>query len=173
VQDIDGAVVADSQIFEQKTLEATNRIMSDLVESAQSKAIRVVAEQLAEQSVESWKYAGGCVRDYTGCPVEWSVEAGGSCSPPGHEVLCADAVMVSMTEAQKESVAEKCKASWPCKACVVTFSGCPVGWQAEGEVCAAPAGEFGPCGGAVDFSGMSKDARAVWSAVCGVRWPCA
>lgn len=43
VQDIDGAVVADSQIFEQKTLEATNRIMSDLVESAQSKAIRVVA----------------------------------------------------------------------------------------------------------------------------------
>ena len=173
VQDIDGAVVADSRLMQQEASEATNRLVADMVESAQSKAIRIAAQHLAEQSVDSWKYAGGCVRDYDGCPVGWSAHGDGLCSPPDETVPCADAILSSMTAEQKESLAVKCQASWPCKACVVNFSGCPVGWQAEGETCAAPAGEFGPCGGSADFSSMSKDARATWSAMCRVRWPCA
>lgn len=172
VQDIDGAVVAENQLMQQEASEATNRIVADMVESTQSKAISVVAKQLAKQSVESWKYVGGCVRDYDGCPGGWSARGDGLCSPPEQAVSCADAVLVTMTAEQKESMAVKCKASWPCKACVVNFSGCPKGWQAEGDACTAPAGEFGPCGGKADFSAMSKDARATWSAVCGVRWPC-
>lgn len=172
VQDIDGAVVAENQVLQQEASEATNRIVADMVENTQSKAISVVAKQLATQSVESWKYVGGCIRDYDGCPVGWSARGDGLCGPPEHAVTCADAVLVSMTAEQKESLAVKCKASWPCKACVVNFSGCPEGWQAEGDACTAPAGELGPCGGNADFSAMSKDARATWSAVCGVRWPC-
>lgn len=173
VQDIDGAIVADNQLLQQEAREATNRIVADMVENAHWKAIDVAAKQLAKQSVDSWKYAGGCVRDYDGCPIGWSARGDGLCGPPEQAVPCTDAVLVSMTAEQKESLAVKCKASWPCKACVVNFSGCPEGWQAEGDECTAPAGEFGLCGGSADFTAMSKDARAIWSAVCRVRWPCA
>jgi CPW-WPC domain-containing protein len=174
IEGIDGAIVADPVAYERVAGEAASGAVADLAASSRSRAIAAVADGVARSSIASWKYVGGCPRDFSGCPVDWATGSDGVCSPPlDDEGSCGVSVVSSMSASQKEALAVSCRASWPCKACVVSFAGCPQGWTAEGQSCASPSGYTGACGPLVDFSGMSSDAKARWAAMCNVVWPCA
>ena len=174
VASIDGATVSDPAAYERVAGEAASGAVADLAAASRSRAIAAAADEAARSSVASWLYAGGCPRDFSGCPAGWASGADGVCSPPpGDEGRCGESVMGSMTAAQKEAVAIVCHASWPCKACVVSFAGCPEGWVSEGQSCSAPSGYAGACGPSVDFTAMSSNAKARWAAMCNVVWPCA
>ena len=173
VSSIDGATVADPAAYERVAGEAASGAVADLAAASRSKAITAAADELARGSVASWKFAGGCPRDFSGCPTGWATGSDGSCSPPNDEVSCSEVVMASMSASQKEALAVSCRASWPCQACVVNFVGCPEGWVSEGKSCLAPSGYQGACGPSVDFPTMSSSAKARWAAMCGAAWPCA
>ena len=174
IETIDGAIVADPAAYERVAGEAASGAVADLAATSHSRAIAAAADGVARSSIASWKYAGGCPRDFSGCPVDWATGSDGVCSPPlGDEGSCGVAVVASMSTAQKEAVAVACRASWPCKACVVSFSGCPQGWLPDGQSCSSPSGYTGACGPLVDFTAMSSDAKARWAAMCNVVWPCA
>ena len=174
IESIDGAIVADPAAYERVAGEAASGAVADLAATSRSRAIAAAADGAARSRVASWKYVGGCPREFSGCPVDWSTGPDGVCSPsPGDDGSCGVLVVASMSTAQKEAVAVACRASWPCKACVVSLSGCPQGWVSEGQSCASPSGYAGACGPLVDFTAMSSDARARWAAMCNVVWPCA
>ena len=174
IETIDGAIVADPAAYERVAGEAASGAVADLAATSRSRAIAAAADGAARSSVASWKYAGGWPREFSGCPVDWSAGPDGVCSPPpGDDGSCGVLVVASMSTAQKEAVAVACRASWPCKACVVSLNGCPQGWVSEGQSCASPSGHAGACGPLVDFTAMSSDAKARWAAMCNVVWPCA
>ena len=174
IESIDGAIVADPAAYERIAGEAASGAVADLAEASRSRAIAAAADGAAQSIIATWKYAGGCPRDFSGCPSDWATGPDGVCSPPsGDEGGCGVSVVASMSTAQKEAVAVACRASWPCKACVVSFGGCPQGWIAEGQSCSSSSGYTGACGPLVDFSTMSSNAKARWAAMCNVVWPCA
>ena len=172
IQSIDGATVADPTAYERVAGEAASSAVADVAASARSRAIAAAANEAARSSVASWRYIGGCPRDFSGCPTDFAAGSDGACSPPG-DASCGVTVLASMSAAQKEAVAVACQASWPCKACIVSFDGCPEGWVSEGQSCAAPSGYAGACGPSVDFTTMSRNGKARWAAICDARWPCA
>ena len=158
--------------------ELANRAALDLGEKvAQARASDLVAEaasRLATSDVLHFKYVGACERDLRGCPSGWSKTGSGSCSPPsGYDGPCGDVDISGFTPAQKDEFAVSCEAGWPCASCITDFSSCPTGWSPVGRLCVAPDAYDGVCSPVVDFGDFERSDKAVWSASCGVRWPCA
>ena len=129
----------------------------------------LVSTKLAKQL-----HVGGCPRDYAGCPVGWST-SGNTCAPPDdYDGLCAAVDAGTLSDADKEAFAWKCKASWPCKAaCKLDFSGCPQHRAYEGDLCRAPASYDGMCSPAMQFASFTAHDKAKLASVCNAPWPCA
>ena len=174
VRDVDGATVSDAPGSESVAGKVAAENLGELMASSQALHLRQFANEVAQASVDAWKYTGGCPRDFTGCPSSWSASESGTCNPPaGDETECAGMISADLDSEQKEAMAIKCKAAWPCKRCVSNFEGCPSQWEAVGESCAAPPGYDGMCGPLADLHAMEPQKKARWAAMCGVTWPCA
>ena len=90
VASIDGATVTDPAAYERVAGEAASGAVADLAAASRSRAIAAAADEAARSSVASWLFAGGCPRDFSGCPVGWATGSDGACSPPaGDEGSCA------------------------------------------------------------------------------------
>jgi hypothetical protein len=72
IETIDGAIVADPAAYERVAGEAASGAVADLAATSHSRAIAAAADGAARSSIASWKYAGGCPRDFSGCPVDWA-----------------------------------------------------------------------------------------------------
>ena len=160
------------------TSELASRAAVDLGEKvAQARASELLAEtalRVATRDVLHFKYVGACERDLRGCPSGWSESVSGLCSPPnGYDGPCVDVDVSGFTPAQKDELAVSCEVAWPCAPCTTDFSSCPAGWSPVGRLCVAPDAYDGVCSPVSDFSGSALADKAVWSASCGVRWPCA
>lgn len=160
------------------TSELAKRAASDLGEKvAQARASELLAEtasRVATNDVLHFKYVGACERDLRGCPSGWSENGSGLCSPSsGYDGPCVDVDISAFTPAQKDEFAVSCEVAWPCAPCITDFSACPAGWSPIGRLCIAPDSYAGLCSPVADFSGFAHADKAVWSASCAVRWPCA
>lgn len=122
-------------------------------------------------------FAGGCTRNFTGCPLDWNHTAGACSPPPSYAGPCRAftlAAVVGRGLAEQTAFAANCRASWPCRQhCKLDFRTCPLAWQSEGNgLCFAPADYVGKCSPVTDFSDFSVIDKARWSATCYARWPC-
>lgn len=78
--------------------------------------MRTMAYLTAKQQLSKQFYAGGCARDYSGCPIEWSA-SGNTCVPSSsYTGFCGTTSFSS--DAQKEEFAWKCGAEWACASSV-------------------------------------------------------
>jgi CPW-WPC domain-containing protein len=139
------------------------------------------------------KYAGGCPRNFAGCPKGWvktdacllfmfprlSVQVfsgllfwqGAMCAPKDtYDGICGT-FAADAPDSVKEDLSWKCQASWPCLSpCSKDLFGCPAGWKKSGGLCAAPADYDGICSPAMDFRTFSDEQKYLWSAQCGAPW---
>lgn len=82
-----------------------------------------------------------------------------------------------MSTAQKQQIAEDCKAPWPCAdSCSEghDYSAvCPLGWHDDGTgFCEAPAHFETHCAKSYDFAEMDVRMRQELATTCGFSWPC-
>lgn len=121
-----------------------------------------------------------CERRWTAeCPDGWALTGDGQCAAPSsYGGSCKKVLSFSgMPAAQKQQMAEECKAPWPCED---SCSGghdysalCPQGWSSDGSgFCEAPAGFETKCARSYDFAEMDSRTRQELAVTCGFQWPC-
>ena len=171
--EIDGVPGDSSSALRSLASSAAARVAERLAAEHVAAGLAQSAYVVAMSEVRSLKYTGGCPRDLSGCPSGWASSGASSCSPlAGYDGSCGTTDFAGFTGSQKEGFAVACGAAWPCLTCVTKFEGCPVGWAGAGRVCSAPSDYGGACSPVLDASVLSPAAKAAWSAMCGVHWPC-
>ena len=171
--ELDGVPGDSSVALRGLAASAAARVAESLAAEHAAAGLAQSAYAVAASEVQSLKYTGGCPRDLSGCPSGWAGRGGSSCAPmPGYEGSCGETDFAGFSASQKEDFAVACGAPWPCAVCATKFEGCPVGWAIAGRVCSAPGDYSGACSPVLDASVLSAGAKAAWSAMCGVRWPC-
>ena len=134
-----------------------------------------MAYRAVRQRVMSFKYLGGCVRDYgKACPQGWVLTETEVCEPPAdYSGLCRP-VSFQGSVAEIENLTLKCRANWPClDACRAAYSQpCPDSWVDVEGLCVAPFDYAGICSAAMDLRSFTKSRKAHLAAQCRVQWPC-
>ena len=154
--------------------DAAAELGEKVAEVRAANSLAETALRIATRDVLHFKYVGACKRDLVGCPSGWTENSSGLCSPPSsYDGPCVDVDVSGFTPAQKDDFAVSCEVAWPCARCHTDFSSCPVGWSLVGRLCVAPDAYDGGCSPVADFNGFESSDKAVWSASCGVHWPCA
>ena len=172
--EIDGVPGDSSIALRGLASSAAVRVAERLAAEHAAAGLAQFAYVAAMSEVRSLKYTGGCPRDWSGCPSGWASSGASSCTPlAGYDGSCGETDLAGFTASQKEEFAAACGAAWPCLTCVTKFEGCPGGWVGAGRVCSAPGDYGGACSPVLDVSVLSPAAKAAWSAMCGVHWPCA
>ena len=95
--------------------EAKARFQQEADAESRIEALRKDAFTLVHANLLKVLHAGGCPRDYSGCPRGWSA-SGDVCSPSlDYAGSCGTTRMAGYSAQQKESFAVSCEASWPCQ----------------------------------------------------------
>lgn len=123
---------------------------------------------------------GLCERRWASeCPDGWIVTADGQCAAPSSYGGACKKVQSfrGMTVAEKQQVAEDCKAPWPCEDTCQEGRDyaelCPEGWHDDGNgFCEAPAGFKTQCATSYDFAEMDLGTRQELARTCGFQWKC-
>lgn len=113
------------------------------------------------------------------CPDGWSSTGSDQCiAPAGYGGACKKVqTFVGKTAAEKQRIAEECKAPWPCvDACLQGRDYdnlCPEGWSDSGDgFCDAPASFQTKCATSYDFAEMSLQFKQELAQTCGFNWKC-
>ena len=171
--EVDGVRVDNSAALQTLSKAAAEEAAAIAGHEREVGALHDAVSAASRRAVAELKNVGGCPRVLDGCPYSWSEGVSGECVPPAaYDGPCAATDLSSYTASQKEAFALKCGVGWPCRECKTNFAGCPLGWQAVGKLCLAPAEYDGMCSPVMEFGRLSGGDLARWSATCGARWAC-
>lgn len=123
---------------------------------------------------------GLCERRWASeCPDGWAVTSDGQCAAPSSYGGACKKIQSfhGMSVAEKQQVAEDCKAPWPCEdECQDGHDYgelCPAGWHDDGNgFCEAPGDFKTPCATSYDFAEMDLRTRQELARTCGFQWKC-
>ena len=165
----------DSEAVAKLENEAVVDIAQDLAYDEQSSRLEITAFAMVHERVLKLAYVGGCPRDMRGCPTSWADQSDGVCEPPeDYDGLCSAIDVRGLNHEQKEDIAWKCRASWPCtSSCKLDFATCPDAWDNLDGLCLAPSTYDGTCSPAMLFASFTSQQKAEWASRCSARWPCA
>jgi len=120
-----------------------------------------------------------CERRWTAtCPDGWTLMGEDQCAAPtSYGGACKTMQsFVGKSAADKQQLAEQCKAPWPCDDCAEgrDYSPlCPEGWSDDGGgFCKAPADFETKCATSYDFAGMDIATKQELAETCGFNWNC-
>jgi len=119
-----------------------------------------------------------CQRRWSGCPDGWALVGEDQCrAPASYGGACRTMQsFVGKSVAEKQQLAEECKAPWPCDDCAEGrdyVQLCPDGWSDAGAgYCEAPSDFETKCATSYDFAGMDVAMKQELAATCGFNWKC-
>lgn len=162
--------------FQSSYAEALTAKEMVLVNPAVSKVLQQ-SNGLAQQLVDK---DGLCERRWSSqCPDGWMSTGDGQCAAPSSYGGSCKKVQSfdSLTTAEKQQIAEECKAPWPCEdACSEGHDYselCPEGWHNAGTgFCEAPADFEAKCATSYNFAEMDLRTRQELAETCGFHWKC-
>ena len=168
----------NSLVFKALAAAGISKAESQLDTDKQDDLVQRVISTLVTARLDTFYFNGMCFRNYTqNCPVGWS-----DCTNPSQDdslpSTCASFPSQGATNTMKAEFALRCKADWPCGACIRDFSDCPSDFKQVQEgtkgFCKPKFPEYrGPCSEQIDFRRTTDTKeKARWAARCETTWPC-
>lgn len=107
------ATSASSQNFANLLQRGANAMANEVADDLSLADLRSKAFQLTHINMRKHLYSGGCARDFSGCPAEYT-ESNSACAPDVSYGGFCGAFSASASAVEKSSLAWKCAVSWPC-----------------------------------------------------------
>lgn len=107
------ATSASSQNFANLLQRGAAEMAREVADDLTLADLRSKAFQVVHINMRKHLYSGGCVRDWSGCPAEYSA-SNGACAPDVAYAGFCGAFSASASDAEKSNLAWKCGVSWPC-----------------------------------------------------------